>query len=138
MRAPIDYIVVGFEGNKFHGEVLAELTEAVQKGIIAVLDISIIIKDENGDITAVKFTDSTDPIASRLLPNGPEQNLIDKDDIEEIGDLLENNTAAGLLIIEQLWAKGLKQALINAQGVLLAEGRIHPDAYAELDKVGDR
>jgi len=51
-----------------------------------------------------------------------------------MADLLESNTSAGMLVIEQLWAKPLKKALIDAKGVLIAEGRIHPDAAAELDQ----
>ncbi len=35
---------------------------------------------------------------------------------------------AGFLIIEQLWAKGLKEAIINAGGMLLNDGLVHPDA----------
>lgn len=56
------------------------------------------------------------------------------EDTEEVGEVLAPNNAAGLLIIEQLWAKDLKRALINANGKLVSEGRIHPDAAAELDE----
>jgi hypothetical protein len=64
---------------------------------------------------------------------GADSGIITEEDVEEIGELLENNTSAGLLIIEQLWAKPLKEALINANGTLLAEGRIHPEAALELN-----
>ena len=59
-----------------------------------------------------------------------------EDDIQEVGELLEDNSSAGLLVIEQLWAKGLKQAIIAANGTLLSEGRIHPEASEELSKEG--
>lgn len=59
---------------------------------------------------------------------------ITQDDIDEVGGLLEPNEAAGLLVVEQLWAKPLKQALINANGFLIAEGRIHPEAAEELNE----
>ena len=65
--------------------------------------------------------------------NGVSGDLIGDDDLDEAGELLENGTSAGLLIIEQLWAKDLKQAIINTNGTLIAEGRIHPDASRELD-----
>ena len=78
-------------------------------------------------------------------PDRPEREIIHgpvdhgtKEDIDEMGDLLENNTAAGLLVIEQLWAKPLKKALLDANGVLVAEGRIHPEAAQELDNGGDK
>jgi hypothetical protein len=48
--------------------------------------------------------------------------------------VLETNTAAGLLVIEHLWAIPLKKALIDADGVMVAEGRIHPEAAEEFNK----
>jgi hypothetical protein len=59
---------------------------------------------------------------------------ITQEDIDEMSDLLENNTSAGLLVIEQLWAIPLKKAIMDADGVLIAEGRIHPEAAEELSE----
>jgi hypothetical protein len=72
-----------------------------------------------------------------LLKSTSSEN-IDDEDISEMSELLENNTAAGLLVVEQLWAIPLKKALLDANGVLVAEGRIHPDAAAELNKEGGK
>lgn len=133
MRGPIDYIVVGFPGNKFKGEVLQELSVAVESGAIAVLDIALILKDVEGEVSKIEISAVDDAVIKKIMPEGvPEVGLIQDDDVEEIAGVLDNNCSAGLLIVEQLWAKGIKQALINAQGVLLAEGRIHPEAYEEI------
>lgn len=45
----------------------------------------------------------------------------------KIGDMMDNDTSAGVLAIEQLWAKGLKQALLDKRAILIDEGRLHPD-----------
>lgn len=137
MRGPIDYIIVGFEGNNFKGEILKELEKAVNDGTIAVLDLAIIVKDNDGNVTSVELNNLDSLVAQKVSEvKSSSKGLITEDDINETGELLENNTSAGLLIIEQLWAKGLKQAIINANGVLVAEGRIHPDASAELNQKG--
>ena len=34
MRGPIDYIIVGFEGNKFDGSILRAIGDAIDKGVI--------------------------------------------------------------------------------------------------------
>lgn len=124
MRGPIDYIVVGFEGNKFDGSILKAVGDAVASGAIALVALSGITKDAEGQVTALEITDTD------LVPNG----AVDQDDLDEVADLIENNCTAGLLVVEQLWAKPLKKALIDANGVLVAEGRIHPEAALELDK----
>ena len=134
MRGPIDYIIVGFTSNNFTGEIVDELKKATEAGTISVLALGLITKDADGDVLAVGL-DSGDPaIADFVTSGGLHQELITDEDVEEVGELLEPNSSAGLLIIEQLWAKGLKQAIINANGVLLSEGRIHPDATKELEE----
>ncbi len=130
MRGPIDYIIVSFEGNNFKGEILEELQKAVDAGTISVLDLGLILRDADGTVTSVELTDT----GSLTIEGG----LISDEDINEVGELLEDNSSAGLLIVEQLWAKGLKQAIINANGTLLDEGRIHPDATKELDTKEDK
>lgn len=133
MRGPIDYIVVGFTGNKFKGDILAELATSVEQGVISVLDLAVIAKAEDGSVAKVELVDVEG--LENILPANREE-LINEDDIAEIADVLDDNCSAGLLIIEHLWAKGLKKAILDADGVLLAEGRIHPDAYTEVIEKG--
>lgn len=133
MRGPIDYIVVGFTGNRFKGDILAELAASVEQGVISVLDLAVIAKAEDGSVAKVELVD-VEGLENILLANREE--LINEDDIAEIADVLDDNCSAGLLIIEHLWAKGLKKAILDADGVLLAEGRIHPDAYTEVIEKG--
>lgn len=136
MRGPIDYLVVGFPGNKFKGEILQELVTASEQGTIAVLDLALISKDDEGNVTQIELTDQ--PAIEAVLPVDARQGLITEEDVEEVASVLDENCSAGLLIIEHLWAKGLKQAIINADGVLLTEGRIHPEAYAEITEKGEK
>ena len=137
MRGPIDYIIVGFEGNKFKGEILKELESAADSGVIAVLALALISKNEKGSLASVSLSDLDDQTVMRFTKQpGYSQKLVTEDDIKEVGDLLENNTSAGFLVIEQLWAKPLKKAILNANGVLVAEGRIHPQASQELELQG--
>lgn len=136
MRAPIDYLAVGFEGNNFKGEILDALGVAVDNGTIAVLDLAVVIKNEAGEVAAIELTDIKSDVIQKLLPKGS-TGLIDADDIAETADLIENNCSVGLVIIEQLWAKDLKKAIINANGVVIAEGRIHPEAAEELNEKGE-
>lgn len=135
MRGPIDYIIVGFEGPKFDGSILKAVGDAVDSGVIGLVNLAVIAKDENGVVTALDIADMGDSYAMEFAQTyAADVEGADKDDIEEMADLLENDTAAGLLVIEQLWAKPLKQAIIGAGGVLVAEGRIHPEAAEELNE----
>jgi hypothetical protein len=139
MHGPIDYIIVGFEGNKFDGSILRAIADAVDKGIIDIVALSFIQKDAEGTVNKLDIAGLGDAYLVEFTQKyAADSSLVDQADVDEMADLLENNTSAGLLVIEQLWAKPLKKALIDANGVLIAEGRIHPDAAAELEqgKVG--
>lgn len=138
MRGPIDYIIVNFKGNKFTGEVLEELAKVVKDGTIAVLDIALITKDKDGAVAALELSDMKDAgVADFAKSNQVESGLITAEDVAEVGDIIADNSSVGLLVIEQLWAKGLKKAIIGAGGELIAEGRIHPEAAEELNKKGE-
>ncbi len=134
MRGPIDYIIVGFEGGKFDGSVLSAIADAVDNGVISLVALSFIQKDAEGTVTVVDIANLGDEYAVEFAQKyKSDDTLITQDDIDEVADLVEANTSVGLLVIEQLWAKPLKKALLDANGVLVAEGRIHPDAAAELN-----
>ena len=134
MRGPIDFIIVGFEGNTFDGSILAALTEALEKDIIRLIALSVISKDAKGDITTLDIADTGDDYLVNFAHKYTANHTVDEDDEEEVSELLENNTTAGILIVEHLWAKPLKEALLKANGTLIADGRIHPEAVEELEE----
>lgn len=134
MRGPIDYILVGFDNAKFDGSVLNALAEAIDKGVIALIALSVIKKDADGTVSVFDVEDIGDDFVIQFAQKyNVTSDLVSEDDKKEVSDLLVENEAAGLLVVEQLWAKPLKKALIEANGYLIAEGRIHPDAVAELE-----
>ena len=132
MKGPIDFIIVGFEGNNFNGSILRELQDSVEKGIINVIALAAVAKDNQGVVTRLSTSDNFSELTflSEALAN---EKLVNEDDIDEVGELLDNNSAAGILIIEHLWAKGLKKAIIDANGYLIAEGRLRGEVISELE-----
>jgi hypothetical protein len=136
MLGPIDYIVVGFKGNNFDGSILSELAKAVNSGVIRVVDLLFIIKDADGQIEMAEVQDQHEELkqVAKLLGHKDDLPLLTEDDVKVIGNKMENDTSAGVLVIEQLWAKGLKKALMDKDAVLLDEGRLHPDKVEDAVK----
>lgn len=133
MRGPIDFIIVGFEGNKFDGSVLKALKAPLDNGVIGLIDLGLVTKDKKGVVTTINVAEVGDDFAVEFSQKYPAKaGSLTSDDIDEMSELLENDTSAGILVIEHLWAKPLKKALLDANGVLVAEGRIHPEAVEEL------
>lgn len=133
MRGPIDFIVVGFEGKTFDGTILSSMMDAVKQKIIDIVALAAIRKDKEGNVEQVDLSNYGGEYVLNIMKTIPKDSVpIEKEDIDEVAELLENDTSAAILIVEQLWAKPLKKAIIDADGVLVAEGRIHPEAAAEL------
>ncbi len=136
MLGPIDYIVVGFVGNNVDGSILNELAKAVDSGTIRVVDLLFIIKDANGDVGMAEVQDQHEELkeVAKLLGHKDDLPLLTEEDVNKIGAKMDNDTSAGVLVIEHLWAKGLKKALLDKGAMLLDEGRIHPDKVEESVK----
>lgn len=132
---PLEYLVVAFEGNRFTGQILPELRAAREKGIIRVVDLFFLRKDESGGITAMELSDLSGEEAAHFVPlAGDLLNLLTPEDIEQVARDIPNNCSAALLLFEHSWATGLMDAIKNARGITLAGGLVAPDVLLELEE----
>jgi hypothetical protein len=123
---PVEYIIVGFPGNKFNGEIAPELAKLVESGTIRVLDLVFITKDADGQVQALEFEDHDDVALFNAL-EGEVGGLISNDDIDYAAADLEPNSSAALLIWEDVWAIPFVEALRNSGAVLIEGSRIPHD-----------
>jgi hypothetical protein len=120
---PVEYIIVGFPGNKFTGEIVPELFALVDSGTIRILDLIFIGKDADGEVLAFEIDELDEAIGFGEL-EGDFGGLISQADIEFAASQLEPNSSAALLLWEDLWATPFATAVINSGGVLLQGARI--------------
>ena len=132
---PLEYLVVGFENYRFTGQILAELRAAQEKGIIRVLDLCVIAKDKQGNVTERELSELSGEEARELSPlAGNVMGLLAEEDIQQLAADLPNESAAGLLLFEHTWAIGLKEAIKQAGAVAVTGGFVSPEALEELEK----
>jgi len=128
---PIDLIALEFPGNRFKGEILPELFELVDKGIIRIIDLVVIMKDQ-GEIIVMELRELDPAHIAIFDPLKAEVNqMITRGDIDAIAEQLADNSTAGLMLIENLWAKKTKQAMLDAHGRLVMFERIPHDVVEE-------
>ena len=133
---PVDYLVVGFPGNKFSGEIVPEIADLERRGIIRVIDIVLVSKDESGKMFITEVTDlqgDAGKVFEQIAKNTKE--WFYEGDIETIASTLPNNSSAGLLLYENVWAIKLKEALVNSGAELIDMGRIAPEVIAKAEKM---
>jgi hypothetical protein len=123
---PVEYIIVGFPGNQFNGQIAPELGKLVDSGTIRVLDLVFITKDADGNVEAVEFEDHDDVALFNAL-EGEIGGMISEEDIDYVGADLEPNSSAALLIWEDIWATPFVEALRDSGAVLIEGSRVPHD-----------
>ena len=129
---PVEYMIVAFPGNNFKGEIIPALEELVDNGTVRIIDLAFVLKDADGNVVSVEASDLESRIGSafgKLSAEGPGR-LLNEEDLEAAGEELEPNSSAALLVWEDLWATKLKNAILNADGVLLDLERIPQEVVA--------
>ncbi len=129
---PVDYLLVGFPGNKFTGKIVPELTDLEQRNIVRVIDLVFVMKDSDGKVfvTEAKDLQGDAGKAFETLAKNT-QEWFYEGDINAIADKLPNDSSAALLLYENVWARKFKQALLDADAELLDMGRIPQEAIEE-------
>ena len=124
---PIDYLVVEFPAGKaaFTGEMGDKLRSLVEEGIVRVLDLLIITKDEDGSVDAFELDEFEDDQAGALRDFGFElTELLSEEDVDHIAVALEPGTVAAALVWENTWAAPFAASIRHSGGQLVASGRI--------------
>ena len=136
---PVDWIVVEFPGSKFNGEIAPALVDLVDRGIVRVLDLLMIRKDDDGSFEAFEIEDFEDSDIGQLRTLETEiAELLSAEDVANVAEALEPGSTAGLLIYENLWAAPFASAVRRSGGQLVANGRIPIQALlASLESDSD-
>ena len=128
---PIDLIALEFPGNRFKGEILPEMLELVDKGIIRIIDLVVIMKDQ-GEVIVRELRELDAAHIAMFDPLQADVNqMITRTDIDLIAGQLAENSTAGIMLIENLWAKKTMQAMLDANGRPVMFERIPHDVVEE-------
>jgi uncharacterized membrane protein len=120
---PVSYTVVAFPGNKFNGDVAPEIERLVASGLVRVLDLVFILKDENGDTVTLEF-DQMDELLPFGELEGEVGGLINEEDLVHVADQLPPNNSALAIVWEDVWARPLVEAIQGSGGVVVDSARI--------------
>ncbi len=136
---PIGYLIVEYPGNKMTGNAFLELMSLVDRGLVRVLDLQFVMRDEDGALTVMELSDiDADGQFDFGLFAGVSSGLLDESDLKEAATAIEPNSAAAIMVYENRWAAPFAQALREAGANLVSAGFIPQDALlATLDALGE-
>ena len=121
---PVDYIVLEWPGRQPSGEAVPLILDLVERGIIRIMDVAFVQKDEDGTVRGLEV-DALEGEAARFTEfEGASSGLMDDEDLRDAAAALAPGTAAAILVWENRWAAPIAIALRRSGGQLVASGRI--------------
>ena len=125
IMGPVDYIVVEFPDARLTGDAFQRLLDLVDGGLVRVLDLVTLRKEQDGSVTVMEIADldGDGQLDVRVL-EGASSGLVDLDDIAEAAGVIEPGSSAAVLLYENLWAIPFVTALRRAGAELVAGGRV--------------
>jgi hypothetical protein len=132
---PISYVIVEFPGNKMTGQGLPILVDLVDRGLIRILDLTFVTRDDSGALVSIDLADlDADGTIDVAVFEGVSSGLLDDGDLADAASVIEPGSSAAILIFENRWATEFVQALRGGDAQLVAAGYIPQDVIlASLD-----
>lgn len=141
MPDPLQVIAVSFgPGADFQDRVLAEVDRLQGRGVLRLLDMLFVAKNEDGRIQRLAVGDDDDfgALLSRIVPLDGAGLVepaaddgspgFDPADTQALAESLLPGTALAFLLIEHAWAQPLFAAIAETGGALLGEGFLTSEA----------
>jgi uncharacterized membrane protein len=148
---PVQLMVIGFDHLDFHGTIARELARLSDVGLIRVLDATIVMKDPAGEVTVVEVSELDLDEATELgatigaliglgaggeegaelgaiigAAGGADGHVLDDFEIVDVLADIPPDSAAAVILIEHKWSAGLRDAIIEANGVPIVDMWVHP------------
>jgi uncharacterized membrane protein len=148
---PVQMLVVGFDTDEFTGAIREELKRLKEQDVVRVIDLLAVRKSEDGELEILQESDLTKDEAMEFgaligalvgFGMGDEEeatiaaiagaaeledgHVFDDSEVWYLGDAIPPGTAAAIALLEHRWAIPLRDKIIDAGGVALADEWIHP------------
>ena len=136
---PLEYIVIGFEGNKFDGSISREIEKVVANKTIALIDAVFVGRAADGEATILEIDNKEDPRFAAFEALLEDRiGLLTPEDVVEIAETIPANTSGLILLFEHRWAVNIKKAMEAAGGFLVSRTVIPPEIVEEVSQELER
>jgi uncharacterized membrane protein len=148
---PVQMLVVGFDTDEFTGKIREELKRLKEADVVRVIDLLAVRKSVDGELEILQESDLTQDEATEFGAligalvgfgaGGDEEatiaavagaaeledgHVFDDAEVWYLGDAIPPGSAAAIALLEHRWAIPLRDKIIEAGGVALADEWIHP------------
>ena len=120
---PVQMLVLEFDRSRFEGEILPELERLKEAGIIRLIDLLVISREDDGSVLITDYDEISDEYGFEDIELAA-IGLVAEEDAQEFAQGIPPGTSGALLAIELLWAKNLASKFAASGGIVLQTERI--------------
>ena len=147
---PVQLLTVGFDEPNFTGAIMDEFKRLSEHDIVRLVDVLIVAKDDEGNVTQVELSDRPElqeygALAGALMGLGAageegmeagavagavamaNGKMYDPEDVWVLADQIPPGMTAAIVMLEHRWAIPLRDAIMDAGGAVLVDEWIHPE-----------
>ena len=135
---PIDIVVIAYPADApMTGEAVPLVLDLVERGIIRILDVLFVMKNEDGTFSGFEATDlDAKGVGDFREFEGASSGLLGDEDVATASQALEPGSAAVMIVYENRWAAPFAAAVRRNGGVVIDNQRIPvQDVLDALDAV---
>ena len=123
---PVDVVVIGYPPDAPRtGEAIPLFVDLVDRGIIRVLDVLMVQKDSEGNVSGLEIADlDGDGVDDLLVFTGARTGMLGEEDASTAGEALQPGEAALMICFENAWAAPFAAAVRRNGGQVLAFERV--------------
>jgi uncharacterized membrane protein len=147
---PVQMLVIAFDRTQFEGEIMPELERLKEADIVRMIDM-IFVRKTDGQVETIQASDLSteeaedfgalvgaligagmgeeEEVEAGLVAGaeaGSDGHVLDESEVWYLADAIPEGTSAAVVLLEHRWAIPLREKIIAADGVLLADAWIHP------------
>ncbi len=112
---PLEMVVIAFPEERIDPKVISEFASVVAGGAVTIVDLLVVRKDAAGEVSVDEF--DVGDIDGLTLSE--KLDLVSAEDAEAVGEGLDPETCAAVIVFEMTWAKAFAHA-VGATGGLVA------------------
>ena len=124
VHGPIDFVLMEFSADRLTGGAAQALLDLVDKGIVALYDVLVVGKAEDGSTYAVDMAEEVDRLGGFADLAGVRSGLLTDEDMQKAAAAMQPGTLAVLIVYENTWARSFVAAVQESGGELVASARI--------------
>ena len=133
---PVDIVVIAYPADApMTGEAVPIVLDLVKRGIIRVLDVMFVVKEQDGTFAGFQATDlDSKGVGDFVEFEGASSGLLGDDDVAAAAEGIEPGSAAVMLVYENRWAAPFAAAVRRNGGIVVGFQRVPlQDLLASLE-----